>query len=382
MSPSESFLKIMRFARFVKRCLGVDIYDKYYRKNILTAMCIIAVFIYGGATLNTAIIERHSKFAFQSLVMTGLWFQGINKLFVVIYNARKLYELNQSVLKIYVDYENHSDPRFAKNLQENCDRLRRALIVVFMSYCIAVSGMIILPITVYNLTGDHHLIMQFYIPGVDHKSQTGYWITQTTHAFVLIVGGAGMFAGDLVILVHLIQAYIFRDVLRLKINIFNTFVDEPGKQSDSDIQKELVDMMQFHQLYLSFIARCNDLFYSIVSVQVITAALCFILTMFVLLTSVWPGGWAFAVGVASNLYIYCILGTLVENCNDDLIYEVYNISFYNLNARQQRQVLFMLCKAQRTDMIQVLGVMPLAVSTALQVTKSIYSVAMMMIKFV
>ncbi|XP_062123402.1 odorant receptor 67d-like [Drosophila sulfurigaster albostrigata] len=90
--------------------------------------------------------------------------------------------------------------------------------------------------------------------------------------------------------------------------------------------------------------------------------------MFVLLTSVWPGGWAYAIGVASNLYIYCILGTLVENCNDDLIYEVYNISFYNLNARQQRQVLFMLCKAQSTDMIQVLGVMPLAVSTGLKVS--------------
>ncbi|XP_060649086.1 putative odorant receptor 83c [Drosophila nasuta] len=350
--------------------------------NILTAMCITACLIYGGFTLNTAIIERHSKFAFQALVMTGLWMQGINKLFVVIYNARDLYKLNQSALKVYLDFENHSDPRFATYLQENCDRLRRALIIVFTSYCVAVSGMIILPLTVNMFTGDRHLIMQFYVPGIDHTTQWGFWITQGFHVFVLIVGGLGMFGGDLVILVHLLQSYIFRDVLRLKIDIFNTFVDEPGKQSDSDIQKGLVDMMQFHQLYLSFFARCNDLFYSIVSIQVITAASCFILTMFVLLTSVWPGGWAYAVGLASNLYIYCVLGTLVENCNDDLIYEVYNISFYNLNARQQRQVLFMLCKTQRTDMIQVLGVMPLAVSTGLQVTKSIYSVAMMMINFV
>ncbi|XP_034114190.1 odorant receptor 67d-like [Drosophila albomicans] len=348
MSPSESFLKIMRFVRFVKRCLGVDVYVKFYRMNILTAMCITACLIYGGFTLNTAIIERHSKFAFQALVMTGLWMQGINKLFVVIYNAHNLYELNQSALKVYLDFENHSDPRFATNLQESCDRLRRALIIVFTSYCVAVSGMIILPLTVNMFTGERHLIMQFYVPGIDHTTQWGFWITQGFHVFVLIVGGLGMFAGDLVILVHLLQSYIFRDVLRLKIDIFNTFVDEPGKQSDSDIQKGLVDMMQFHQLYLS----------------------------------VWPGGWAYAIGVASNLYIYCILGTLVENCNDDLIYEVYNISFYNLNARQQRQVLFMLCKAQSTDMIQVMGVMPLAVSTGLQVTKSIYSVAMMMINFV
>ncbi|XP_062123403.1 putative odorant receptor 83c [Drosophila sulfurigaster albostrigata] len=250
MSPSESFLQIMRFVRSVKRCLGVDIYVKYYRMNIWTAMCITACVIYGGFTLNTAIIERHSKFAFQALVMTGLWFQGCNKLFVFIYNAHNLYELNQSALKVYLDFENHSDPRFAKNLQENCDRLRRALIIVFTFYCVGVSGMIILPLTVNMFTGERHLIMQFYVPGIDHTTQWGFWITQGVHVFVLIVGGLGMFAGDLVMLVHLIQAYIFRDILRLKIDIFNTFVEEPGKQSDSDIQKGLVDIMQFHQLYL------------------------------------------------------------------------------------------------------------------------------------
>ncbi|KAH8311683.1 hypothetical protein KR044_007534, partial [Drosophila immigrans] len=367
LKPSENFLKIMRFVRFIKRCLGADIYNKDYRLNVFTAITLVATFIYSSFTLSTVISQRKSMFAFQALVMSGLLVQGVNKLFVVVNNARNLYELNQSAYIVYVEYENHPDPKYADRLQHSCNRLRYALIFLFISYYVAVSGMMILPLTVNMLTGDHHLIMQFYIPGIDHNTESGFWLTQVFHVFVLNVGGAGMFAGDLVILVHLLQTYIFVDVLRLKIETFNTFVEEPGKQPDSEIQKALIDMIQFHQQYLRFIAQCNKIFYTIVSTQVTTAAACITLTIFVLLTSVWPGGWAYAIGLLSNLYIYCILGTLVENCNNDIVYEVYNISFYNLKARHQRQILFMLCKTQRTLMIQLLGVMPLSVSSGLQV---------------
>lgn len=54
--------------------------------------------------------------------------------------------------------------------------------------------------------------------------------------------------------------------------------------------------------------------------------------------------------------------------NDDIMYEIYNIYFYNLKISQQRIVLFMLAKSQRPYMIRLLGVMPLAVNTALLVS--------------
>lgn len=54
------------------------------------------------------------------------------------------------------------------------------------------------------------------------------------------------------------------------------------------------------------------------------------------------------------------------------MYEMYNISFYNLNISQQRVVLFMLAKSQIPEMIRLLGVMPLAVNTALLVSIVVY----------
>lgn len=58
----------------------------------------------------------------------------------------------------------------------------------------------------------------------------------------------------------------------------------------------------------------------------------------------------------------------INSQNDDIMYEIYNIYFYNMNISQQRIVLFMLAKSQRPYMIRLLGVMPLAVNTALLVS--------------
>lgn len=67
-------------------------------------------------------------------------------------------------------------------------------------------------------------------------------------------------------------------------------------------------------------------------------------------------------------FTYVLLTFHILPQNDDVMYEIYNISFYNLKISQQRIVLFMLAKSQRPYMIRLLGVMPLAVNTALLVS--------------
>ncbi|KAH8307555.1 hypothetical protein KR044_002577, partial [Drosophila immigrans] len=363
--PSESFSRIMRFVRVVTSLVGCDPYDKYYRVNRVTAFTLLAIIVYSVFTFSTVIRQRDWMFGLQASVLGSFLMQGVNKMYVGIRHSRKIYDLNLSVQIHYEEFEKHEDPRFATDLLQSCHRLRRVLIIVGVSYMIGISGMVFFPISVSFFTDKFILIMHFHIPYVDVETEAGAWVTQVVHAVTLSIGAVGLYAGDMVIIVHLLQPYMFVDILRLKIDIFNQLVKRP--QSELKIQLMLVDMMQFHQEYLKYIARCNDLFYSIVSIQVISAASSIIMTMFVVLTSDWPGGYFFVFVLLPNLYIYCVLGTLVENCNDDIMCEAYNISFYNLNARQQRQVLFMLCKTQSTDMIQLLGVMPLAVSTGLKV---------------
>ncbi|XP_034102040.1 odorant receptor 67d-like [Drosophila albomicans] len=378
--PSENFSRIIRVVRNVAVCLGMDTYDPNYRVNKKTAMTLSAIIIYSGFTITTVIRLKNWKFALQALVLAGFVIQSLNKFYVGVRHSQKIYQIYHSVIKIYKEFENYPDPRYASDLHQSCRRLRTALIVASIMYAVGVVGMIMLPIFV-SLFTDKFTFMHFHIPGIDVTTEMGAWITQAVHAVSMAIAGLGLLAGDSTIIVFLMQPFVFVDILRLKIYVFNQFVDIPGTRSESEIQRMLVDIMKFHQEYLRFIFRCNDLLSSIVSTQVSSAGVCIIMTIFVLMTSDWLGGYCFAIVLIPNLYIYCILGTFVENCSATIMYEVYNISFYNLKARHQRQVLFMLSKTQRTEMMQVLGVMPLDVSTALQVTKSIYSVTMVMINF-
>lgn len=63
-----------------------------------------------------------------------------------------------------------------------------------------------------------------------------------------------------------------------------------------------------------FIAKCNDMFFILVSVQVASSALCIVITIFALLTSEWLGGYCYLCILVSNLYLYCVLGTMLESC--------------------------------------------------------------------
>ncbi|KAH8303084.1 hypothetical protein KR044_011513, partial [Drosophila immigrans] len=382
LRPSESFTRIIGVVRFVAACLGIDTYNENYRVNKNTAMTVSAIIIYSGFTISTVIRERSWMFTLQALVLAAFVIQSVNKLYVGIRWSKKIYVMNHSVRMVYEEFEKHEDPRYSRDLMQNCKRLRRGLIIAGIMYAVGVAGMIILPIYVSLFTNEFLLILHFHIPFIDVTTKTGAWITQAVHAVSMTIAGLGLLAGDTTIIVHLMQPYIYVDILRLKIDAFNKFVEEP--QSESEIQELLVDIMQFHQKYLKYNFRCNELCSSIVSTQVFSAGVCIVMTIFVVLTSDWISGYCFAIVLVPNLYTYCILGTLVENCvsivqiafkqiliehiqNDQIMYEVYNIAFYNLNARLQREVCFMLSKTQSNDMMQVIGVMPLDVSTALQV---------------
>lgn len=241
----------MRFVRFLNRSVGVDIYDKNYRFNKITAVVVVAIFIYISCTLSTLIIKRDWMFTVQAVVMSGSVIQGCNKLVVGIINARNMYVLNTHVFEIYAEYEQHPDPRFTEFLLKTCHRVRRALLAVGISYFFGVSGMVITPIIVTKLTGELNLAMHFHLPGVDVDTEVGAWVTQGVHVSSVMIGGIGLYAGDLAIVVHLLQSFVFADVLRLKIDIFNEYVENAeDNQSESQEVKMLIDIVQFHQIYL------------------------------------------------------------------------------------------------------------------------------------
>ncbi|XP_062127614.1 putative odorant receptor 83c [Drosophila sulfurigaster albostrigata] len=171
-------------------------------------------------------------------------------MYVGVRYSQKIYQIYHSVIEIYKEFEKYLDPRYASDLHQSCRRLRTALIVASIMYAVGVVGMILKPISVSLFTDKFILILHFHIPGIDVTTEMGAWITQAVHAVSLAIAGLGLLAGDSTIIVFLMQPFVFVDILRIKICVFNQFVDKPGTQSESEIQRMLVDIMRFHQEYL------------------------------------------------------------------------------------------------------------------------------------
>nr|AYD60447.1 odorant receptor 83c2 [Drosophila navojoa] len=382
--PSEYFNEIMRFVRFITSCVGFDVYDPNFHFNAITITVVVLISMYFIFTISTIAKEFHGNWMFmiQASAMSGSVVQACAKIYMGVSSAPTVSKLYIQMQHNYTHFEKEEDERYSMVLMRSCQKLRRFLTVVGVSYVVGPLGMILAAVLGSIITGKLYLIMHFHLPGIDLNTEWGAWATQGLHGTCIILGGLGLYTGDMIIIVYLMQSFVYADILQLKVDRLNVLSNkQENAERHLEASAQLIDIAKWHQTYTRFIDQCNDMFSVLVSVQVTTSAVCIVITIFSLLTSDWLGGYCYFCVLVPNMYLYCILGTILENCSEKFMYELYNISFYNLNPSQQRFVLFMLAKSQQPGAILLLGVMPLSVSSALQVTKSIYSITMMMARF-
>ncbi|XP_058981996.1 odorant receptor 67d-like [Musca domestica] len=104
--------------------------------------------------------------------------------------------------------------------------------------------------------------------------------------------------------------------------------------------------------------------------------------MFCIFLGTWPGGYIYLLYCFVMMYVYCGVGTMVNIANDGFIEACYeDILWYKLTASDRKSLLIMLILCQNTSGLTIGSVLPLSMNTGLRVTKTIYSIAMMLIRF-
>jgi len=142
----------------------------------------------------------------------------------------------------------------------------------------------------------------------------------------------------------------------------------------------------------------DQIFFLIILAHVFCSAASIVSTSYCMLKGIFPAAPVFLVLSIASLYLYCGLGTLVDisvssgnkallkevieffiSQNNDCSELIYTDSlWYNLPISEQRIVLLMLRKSQATESVSVGNMMPLTVGTALQLSKAIYSILMLL----
>ncbi|XP_015043125.2 uncharacterized protein Or67d isoform X1 [Drosophila pseudoobscura] len=133
----------------------------------------------------------------------------------------------------------------------------------------------------------------------------------------------------------------------------------------------------------SSILRDTERIYRIVLfVQLSTNCVSILCTISCIFIGAWPAAPIYLVYSFIVMYSFCGLGTIVETSNEDFSKEIYaNCLWYELPVKEQRLVILMLAKSQHEISLTAADVMPLSMSTALQLTKGIYSFSMMLITY-
>uniref|UniRef100_A0A5H2X002 Odorant receptor n=1 Tax=Bactrocera latifrons TaxID=174628 RepID=A0A5H2X002_BACLA len=376
--PTESFGKIIKFFHLISRLVGADVADENYRVNIITItliICIVAYFIFTGTTV-ASVFSENWTYLLEASCMVGSVLQGITKLISAFAFAKEICGIRIELENLYREYEVKGDD-YAEALNKSCERVWQVIKMVGQVYFVAGGGIILITVVLIFASNEKVFLMHFMIPGIDVDTQVGYLMTLTLHTMCFLFGAFGLFAGDLFFLLFLGQPMLFLDLLVLKVKSLN----EAAAENSSTAERLLIDIIEWHQYYTDYNLRCNRIFYYINSMQIVTSGISIICTLYIILLGDWPGAYLYILIAFGGLYLYCIMGTKIQTCNTAFCDELWNINFYDLAVKNQKMIIPILMKAQNPSEIKVGGFLPLSVQTALQITKTIYGIFTMMLRF-
>ncbi|KAI8040675.1 hypothetical protein M5D96_006618 [Drosophila gunungcola] len=194
------------------------------------------------------------------------------------------------------------------------------------------------------------MVMQFLIPGLDPETIFGYWMLTAVHIVCTVCGFFGNFAADMYIFVFITSAPLVKNILKCKLEDLDTKLLESSER----------------------------IFFIVIFVEMITSFMSNLSILYCILIGVWPSGKIYLAFTITSFFMFSALGTVVDSSNQDCSDIIYTCRWYDLPISEQRLLLFMLRRSQSTSGLSVGKMMPLNMNTAVQISKAIYSVLMLL----
>ncbi|TMW51668.1 hypothetical protein DOY81_003257 [Sarcophaga bullata] len=379
----DRFNKIMKITRLMATICGADVTRPDYKMSIITWTVIVAINAYFACTIYTmyvgVIIDKDWKVILQSLCLTGTAIQGYSKLLYGIHSRLIIIDLNKTLDNIYIEYED-VDVKYRKVLRYRTDLTTKLLKMCLAIYIFTVVMLTTYPLVYGSIYGEKLLVMQFLLPGIDPMSPNGFLMHNIFHVFLIILGGFGNFAGDMYLFIFILHIPLLKDVLKIKCEMLS---EVAAKAHDArKTMAMLKEIVECHQDYNKYVKQVEQAYYGVIFVEISTAVVNVCCTLFSIIIGSWPAAFSYLIYSCTMLYAYCGLGHLVELSNDEVLNVIYGgCLWYELSVPEQKLILLMIRKSQKPTNLTIGNVMPLSMSTALKLTKAIYSYMMMLVNF-
>ncbi|XP_037822881.1 odorant receptor 67d-like [Lucilia sericata] len=379
---SQNFKNLFNFSRIFARLCGCDVINVNYKMHWKTLAIFILMNMALGSLFYSNYVEVIVKGDVYNLLKTtsvvGTGVQGYAKFINVIKQKNNFRFVYNEILDMYETCELKSHA-YTKWLAYNLALIKKLLLITFLIALMTSVGVIIVPIYMLIFMNKRVDVLPFAWPFIDGSTDIGFYITLVGHISCVIFGGYGNFANDSWLFIFASHVTLMKNVLKCKFDdldeILKEFPKDPKKSKEP-----LDDIFKWHQKYLIFCNTIRDTFFWVIFIQIGFEFLGIICTIVCMFLDIWPPAPVYLIYLYSLLISYCSLGNLVELSNDDVIEMIYNSCWYNLTVSEQKMILIMLRESQKSKGISIGGVAPLSMNTALQITKTVYTMTMMLME--
>lgn len=325
-----------KYVRGICSVIGLDILDPDYRKGLKTYFTFFLMALYVVLTANSLLLAKGSTEILMALSFGGFFLQCLLKLIFTL-AKRKQYHVNHKNLKesIYFKYLKGSEGEQCVILK-NVSQLLMLVKITSLLYLSSIFLFSLYPAYMYFFRDIKVTIFPLLVPGIDIYSAYGYGFTNFIHMVIGVYGLFGALSSDTAFMMFVFHIVSYTDLLQIH---FVTFAEKlssiENKYKTKDFtafcRHEMRELYISHREVIDFLSSLKMCYESICVVQVATCVITISLNLFLALMvyvfnthvfkciiimlkfqSDWYATYGFLLASLFQLFIYAVLGTLIQ----------------------------------------------------------------------
>ncbi|EAT41224.1 AAEL007110-PA [Aedes aegypti] len=377
--PQKTYDDMMHQLNSVaQKYLGMDTLHlefSFVNRRFIFLLAIMSTFLY--ADVESAVLAGDVGEVAYNIAVLGIGLQGFAKFDAYVYRKESMHTLVWQISAFL-------------NKKKMFDGLNEivtanvAIMVLLKRFYIGLYGFVFVSMSSLGLisslsSGERQLSFGFQFSFLDTSNWVGYLATYIYQVAGILMVVISSCCNDILIVVLYITAMGMYDCMMFDLRELSKLSQMEKSSANKRIAEERIkSVIQQHQEVLEFLELSNETFslYFLMSLVCMTAAIAILLVA--LVWNRWYAGLVICFAASSQIFALSLLGTLLLVKSEELIDEVYSITWYDMDLPVQRSLkLFLLMSQHVKEISYRFGVMNM--ETYVQSHKMIYSFFTMLV---
>ncbi len=295
---------------------GIDVIDenfKFSRRSLFTTIIsfvvTLCIFYSFYVTIVASDFDAMVKIGF----ILGINVQILPRLLVIIIWHKKIRNL---FAKIELTYKMTSTAKGCDVLAANLRIFRLVAKSVTIAYIVAATLFSTPPALYYIFYGKRILISEIYLPGVDHKTITGYFVLITFQLVGVAVGAVATLAFDVMVICFSYFIVPLNKLLKIQLEEITEFLQNNDMKIGKNklkFKKHFKEIILSHRFIQEYIQDCKDLFEFLFFVCICGAFIANTSSLYLAVVMKWIASYGVLIVLVCQVFYHCVVGFIYQN---------------------------------------------------------------------